>query len=90
VSYGPDFIDHHRRAASYVDKILRCQARDLPVEQPTPFELVINSRPPWPSHQSCCKLPRFDLFADSLQGVSRLEGARRPGRTSGLFPISAS
>ena len=43
ISYGPDFPDLFRRSAELVDKILRGQKpADIPVEQPTKFDLVIN------------------------------------------------
>jgi putative ABC transport system substrate-binding protein len=45
ISYGPDFIELYRRAADFVDRILRgASPSDIPVEQPTKFELVINLR----------------------------------------------
>jgi putative ABC transport system substrate-binding protein len=45
ISLGPDRIDHYRRTAFYVERILKgARPGDLPVEQPVKFQLVINAR----------------------------------------------
>ena len=45
LSYGPDLVDTDRRAATYVDRILRgAEPGDLPVQFPTKFEMVVNRK----------------------------------------------
>src|SRR5262249_22062288 len=59
ISYGPDLIDQYRRAAGYVDRILkRDKPADLPVQAPTKYELVINLK--------TAKALGFDLPASVL------------------------
>ena len=43
ISYGPDFIDQYRRAAGYVDRILKGEKPgDMPVQAPTKYDLIVN------------------------------------------------
>jgi putative ABC transport system substrate-binding protein len=45
LSYGPDPVDNFRRAASYVDRILRgARPAELPVQLPTKFEMTVNRK----------------------------------------------
>jgi putative ABC transport system substrate-binding protein len=64
ISYGPDYLDQFRRAAGYVDRILRgAKPAELPVRAPTRYELVINLKSAKPlglgfHHRSYCALKR--------------------------------
>jgi putative ABC transport system substrate-binding protein len=45
ISYGPDYVDQFRRAAGYVDRILKGEKpADLPVQAPTKYEMVLNMK----------------------------------------------
>jgi putative tryptophan/tyrosine transport system substrate-binding protein len=45
LSYGPDFVDQFRRAAPYVDRILRGEKpADLPVQLPVKFDIAVNAK----------------------------------------------
>jgi putative ABC transport system substrate-binding protein len=58
ISYGPDRLDQFRRAAGYVDRILKGEKpADLPVQAPTKYELVVNLKTASMYQQRCSRAP---------------------------------
>jgi hypothetical protein len=71
--YGPSYPDLFRRAADFPDKILRgAKAGDLPVEQPTKFELVINLK-------TAKALSTRDVFEKVERTIEHLAGSNGSG-----------
>ena len=84
LSYGPDSVDEHKRAAAYVDRILKGEKpADLPVQAPTKYELVIISRPPRhsvsASRRRCSPLPKRGFTSGCVQVFGRC-ARKSPGR----------
>jgi hypothetical protein len=92
LSYGANFNVLYRRAATYVDKILRgAKPGDIPVKQPTRVELVINFKTPGPSGSGCRRPCSSALTRSSSDGAAhfRRSSAYVIGYTETRSPAAA-